>query len=217
MASLIAENYQLLQVMSRFGIPLGFGDDSVEKTCCDNGVDCSTFLAVVNFISEGYSDSDTLPSLSVEALLDYLRQSHIYFLEYFLPAIRKKLLEGIRLRNDDVSFLILKFFDDYVGEVRIHMDYEEKNVFPYVKSLLSGNKISDFRVNTYSKHHDRVGSKLKELKKLIIKYCPESKDINILNDALYDIYRCEDEHESHCLGEDCLLVPAILQLENKLP
>ena len=50
MMNLISDNYSLLQVMSRFGIKVGFGDKSVEEVCNDNGVDCNTFLAVVNFI-----------------------------------------------------------------------------------------------------------------------------------------------------------------------
>ncbi len=42
MGDLICENYALLQVMSRFGISLGFGDKSVQEVCDMNQVDCST-------------------------------------------------------------------------------------------------------------------------------------------------------------------------------
>ena len=216
MAHLIADHYQLIQVMSRFGIPLGFGDFTVEQTCRENGVDCETFLTVVNFVVDGLPNYKAHSSVSLKALLHYLKQSHIYFLEYLLPAIRRKLLDGIHLRTDDVSFLILKFFDDYVNEVRTHMEYEEKNVFAYVNALLSGEIFSDYTVTTYSDHHEQVGSKLKELKNLIIKYCPQSANTNLLNDALYDIYRCEEELENHCRVEDCLLVPAIINLEKSL-
>lgn len=215
MASLISEHYQLIQVMSRFGIPLGFGDKSVEQTCLDNGVDCQTFLSVVNFVLDGFANFEAAPDVSIDSLLHYLRQSHIYFLEYFLPAIRRKLLDGMPLRTDDVSFLIIKFFDDYVREVRVHMDYEEKTVFSYVRSLLDGEVREDYKVSTYSDHHDQVGSKLNELKNLIIKFCPSGTESNLLNDALYDIYRCEEELESHCHVEDCLLVPAIVRLEEQ--
>jgi regulator of cell morphogenesis and NO signaling len=61
-----------------------------------------------------------------------------------------------------------------------------------------------------------VGDKLKELKNIIIKYCPDSADINLLNDALYDIYRCEQELESHCMEEDRIFVPAVVKLERKV-
>lgn len=215
MVSLIADNYQLIQVMSRFGIPLGFGDKTVTEVCADNGVDCTTFLTVVNFIVEGFSNFDSASEVSIEALLHYLRQSHIYFLEFCLPAIRRKLLDGILFRTSDVSFLMLKMFDEYVNEVRTHMEHEEKTVFVYIKALLENTNTEENNIATYSDHHEQVESKLKELKNIIIKYCPKDADTNLLNAALYDIYRCEEELASHCHVEDYLLVPAIIKLERR--
>ena len=49
MISLIRDNYNVLQSLGCFGINLGFGDKTVNETCCDNGVDTYTFLAVVNY------------------------------------------------------------------------------------------------------------------------------------------------------------------------
>ncbi|MBD5356479.1 MAG: hemerythrin domain-containing protein [Bacteroides sp.] len=216
MITLIADNYQLIQVMSRFGIPMGFGDKTVTEVCDDAGVDCNTFLTVVNFVMDGYNNFETSPNVSAESLLHYLKQSHIYFLEYCLPAIRRKLLDSIKLRESDVSFLIIKLFDEYVNEVRSHMEYEEMTVFKYVRALLNGDDVDNYHITTYSDHHEQVGSKLKELKTIIIKYCPRDASINLLNAALYDIYRCEEELGSHCQVEDCLLVPAIMKLERQI-
>ena len=139
MIDLISDNYSLLQVMSRFGLSLGFGDKTVKEVCELNGVDCRTFLIVVNFMSEGFSRMDgSSEDISIPALIDYLRQAHIYFLDFSLPAIRRKLIEAIDCSQDDVAFLILKFFDEYTREVRKHMDYEEKTVFKYVDALING-------------------------------------------------------------------------------
>ena len=52
MSDLICENYALLQVLSRFGVSLGFGDKSVQEVCAMNNVDCNTFLIVVNFLGD---------------------------------------------------------------------------------------------------------------------------------------------------------------------
>ena len=134
---------------------------------------------------------------------------------YKRQAIRRKLLDGIRMRTDDVSFLILKFFDEYMSQVRGHMEYEEKTVFLYVDSLLGGSPKEGFSISTYSDHHEEVASSLHELKSIIIKYGPADADANLLNDALYDIYRCEEELTSHCLVEDELLVPSIVRLEQE--
>lgn len=216
MSDLIATNYQFIQIMSRFGIKVGFGDKTIREVCTDSGVDCETFLSVINFVIDGYSLNSDISRLSLPSLLQYLSQSHKYFLEYCLPAIRRKLLDGIRLQTTDVSFLILKFFDEYTDEVRIHMEHEEKHVFAYVLALTEGKISKEFQITTYSEHHEQVSDKLKELKSIILKYCPQSADINLLNAALYDIYRCEKELESHCLVEDRIFVPAILHLENKI-
>lgn len=216
MIDLIADNYNLLQVMSRFGIKVGFGDDTVAETCSRYGVDCATFLAVINFVYQDDLEIDGDTEISVESLLHYLRQSHVYFLEYCLPAIRRKLLDGIRMRTTDISFLILKFFDEYTHEVRTHMELEEQTVFIYIRELLLGHIMPGYQLATYSDHHEQVSDKLRELKSIILKYCPDNADANLLNDALYDIYRCEHDLQSHCRVEDFLLVPAILKLEKEV-
>ena len=216
MATLIAENYSLIQVMSRFGIKVGFGDLTVSEVCENSGVDCSTFLTVVNFTIDGYSHADQTHNISLGSLLHYLRQSHIYFLDFFLPAIRRKLLDGIPFGDDSIALLILKFFDEYALQVRKHMDYEDKTVFGYVDALLAGNPGSDYSIETYSDHHAEVASSLRELKSIILKYAPAGADVNILNDALYDIFRCEQELATHCLIEDELLSPAVRRLEKEI-
>lgn len=213
MVALIADNFELIQVMSRFGIPMGVGDKTVGEVCAEHGVDCETFLQVVEFTLSAGSRSGDPSTLDLAALLTYLRQSHIYFLEYFLPSIRRKLLDSITLRTTDVSFLILRFFDDYTGEVRTHMLSEEQSVFCYVESLIAGGEPDSRRTATYSRHHEEVATKLRELKRLIIQYCPPGADVNPLNAALYDIYRCEHELEIHCLVEDRMFVPALEAIE----
>ena len=206
MIDLISDNYSLLQVMSRFGLSLGFGDKTVKEVCELNGVDCRTFLIVVNFMAEGFSRLDgDKDDISIPALIDYLRQAHIYFLDFSLPAIRRKLIEAIDCSQDDVAFLILKFFD-----------YEEKTVFKYVDALIAGNAPKNYQISTFSKHHDQVGEKLTELKNIIIKYCPAKANENLLNAALFDIYACEEGLESHCKIEDYIFVPAILNLERRM-
>lgn len=217
MIDLIGDNYSLLQVMSRFGLSLGFGDKTVKEVCEMNGVNCRTFLIVVNFIAEGFSRMDgSSDEISVPALVDYLRQAHIYFLDFCLPAIRRKLIDAIDCSQDDVAFLILKFFDNYMGEVRKHMEYEERTVFKYVDALIQGHASKNYQISTFSKHHDQVGERLTELKNIIIKYCPAKANTNLLNAALFDIYACEEGLESHCKVEDYLFVPAILKLERRV-
>lgn len=217
MSDLICNNYSLLQVMSRFGLSLGFGDKTVKEVCAMNNVDYSTFLTVVNFVEEGFSRmNDETEDISIPALVDYLRQTHTYFLDFSLPSIRRKLIDSIDYSEKDVVSLILNFFDIYVREVRKHMEYEEKTVFKYVDDLLQEKAQKNYQISTFSKHHESISEKLTDLKNIIIKYCPSKANNNLLNAALFDIFACEEALDSHCKVEDYLFVPAILKLERRL-
>ena len=106
MIDLISDNYSLLQVMSRFGLSLGFGDKTVKEVCELNGVDCRTFLIVVNFMSEGFSRMDgSSEDISIPALIDYLRQVFKYV---------DALINGNAPRNYQIS--TFSKHHDQVGE-----------------------------------------------------------------------------------------------------
>lgn len=218
MSDLICDNYSLLMVMSRFGLSLGFGDKTVKDVCEAQHVDCQTFLAVANFISEeqlSYNESED--AFSIPALMDYLKRAHTYFLDFNLPAIRRKLIEAIDCSgSNDVAFLILKFFDEYAKEVRRHMEYENEAVFTYVDGLLGGKLSDRYSIATFASKHNQIDAKLKELKNIIIKYYPEKENNNLLNAVLFDIFNCEQDLASHCQVEDYMFVPAVAQMERRL-
>ncbi len=226
MISLIRDNYDLLQMLGSFGISLGFGDKTVKETCEDNGVDTYTFLVVVNCIVNEYgtfagADNSGRPMvereadkrLSVPTLLHYLEASHAYFLDFQLPYIRRELQESLDER-ESLAKLILRFYDEYAYEIRRHMKYEQKTLFPYVQSLIDGHPANDYNVETFSKHHSAADKKLRELKLLIIKYLPmDGQHNNQLTATLHDIYENEVWLRQHAMVEDYVFVPAIRRLE----
>ena len=213
MISLIRDNYDLLQSLGSFGINLGFGDKTVQETCKDNNVDTYTFLAIVNFTANGYGEFESDEKISVPTLLHYLEASHAYFLDFQLPYIRRELMESLN-ENDSLARLIIRFYDEYAREIRLHMKYEQKTLFPYVESLLEGHPTNDYNVETFSKHHGATDKKLRELKLLIIKYLPQDGlHNNQLTATLHDIYENEVWLRQHAEVEDHIFVPAIRRLE----
>lgn len=217
MSDLICENYNLLLVMSRFGLSLGFGDQTVEQVCCRQGVHTGTFLAVANFMDEDCGIPEEFQEeVSLEALMEYLRQAHSYFLDFHLPAIRHKLIEAIDCVQDEIAFLILKFYDEYVNEVRAHMEYENEVVFRYVDALMKGKGTEEYEISIFAARHNQIELRLRELKNIIVKYYPAKTNNNLLNSVLFDIYSCEKDLRSHCRVEDYMFVPLIAELENKI-
>jgi len=215
MISLIRDNYSLLQSLGSFGINLGFGDKTVREVCDDQNVDTYTFLAVVNFTINGYRDFDDVDKLSIPTLMQYLRASHEYYIDFQLPFIRKGLQNALD-EHDNLARLIMRLYDEYAHSIRSHMKYEEKTVFPYVNNLLEGRITNNFDIETYSKHHGKTDEKLRELKSIIIKYLPsDGLHNNQLSATLYNIYNNEEWLALHAEVEEHLFIPAIRWLERK--
>lgn len=220
MIDLIGDNYSMLQGLSAFGIRLGFGDKTVREVCREQDVDCYTFLMVVNFLINGYTPKESDEKISVKTILGYLQASHRYFIDFQLPSIRTKLEESLEeslQKGDGLATLILRLYDEYAHDIRLHMKYEEKTLFPYVEALLRGEQTSDYNVDIYSKHHSDTKGKFQELKNIIIKYLPHNGLANNqLTATLYDIYNNEEWLLNHSNVEEILFVPAIRILEQKV-
>lgn len=213
MRDLVKDNSALILVMGRFGISLGFGDKSVREVCRMHHVNENTFLEVVNFVS---SKEYNYELISLPSLIGYLKQAHEYYLDFNLPNIRRKLIEAIDCSGTDkLAMLILKFYDEYVTEVRKHMEYENDVVFSYVEQLSQGFLNRNFTISNFAGKHTPIGYKLKELKDIIIRYYPEKNNYQ-LNQVLLEIILSEQDLTSHCMIEDKLFVPAVKLIEQQL-
>lgn len=220
MSDVIASQPSLLQMICRFGIQLGVGDKTVREVCEASGVDTTTFLAVANFMKHGQSAAPFfIDKVSVEALVKHLKAAHDFFLDFQLAHIRRKLLDAIDCsRQNEVAFLILKFYDEYLAEVRKHMEYENKRVFTYVDQLLAGRCPAESLLPQAMKGHESMDRKLQELKNIIIKYYvpTDGSSSDLLCNVLLSIYNCESDLRQHCAMEDALFVPAVRLLEEKV-
>ena len=212
---LIRDNYNVLQSLAAFGIALGFGDKTVGEVCRQAKVDATTFLAVVNLTINGVVDNKS-EALSAQTLLHYLDACHRYYIDYQLPFVRQHLAESLDIDNE-ISALILKVYDEYAMEIRRHMRYEEKVLFPYIEKLIDGKTSTNYSISNFAKQHAEADKSLKELKQLIIKYLPSSaKNSHQLSSALFSIYNNEEWLANHKNVEDKILVPLIYRMEQDL-
>jgi regulator of cell morphogenesis and NO signaling len=215
---MIYSDYQLLNIISRFGMNLGFGEKSIEEICEENNIDCNTFLAIINFTKNNSENIWHLNEISLQTLCDYLKQSHSYYLDFLLPTIRRKLIEAIgALPENEVASLILKFYDEYCLEVKKHLKTEDKEIFPYVEKLIRGEIIpaNNYTEDITALHRRPLDQKLSELKKLIIKYFKSDNNNYLINSVLYDIFLLEEDLISHSKLETKLFLEEIKKLENK--
>ncbi|MBQ6790056.1 MAG: helix-turn-helix transcriptional regulator [Paludibacteraceae bacterium] len=207
-----------IQIISRFGLEMGVGDQTIEQVCATHGVHTPTFLAVVNFkvfkdsgIRSQESGFRNQPSdIDIPTLQRYLQNSHTYFLDFRLPRLRRALIEAIIPADPTTKIpgLILRCYDEFVEEIRTHIDHENAGLF-----------------DEHQHDDQRITDKLTEIKNLIIKYYPTQSEMEngkwkmesgkplainyLLISVMSDLWHTEQDFADHCAIEDEILRPAL--------
>jgi regulator of cell morphogenesis and NO signaling len=228
MAELIHLNYHLLQIISRFGIRLGFGDKTIRQVCTDYRIDVDFFLEIVkSYHIDSYLPEKHLSRFAISTIVDYLRKSHEYYVRSKVPeiAILLKQLAGIAVNVPEQTMkMIDEFFTVYKNELEWHIGREEEKVYPYVfrveKAFLNKQPSADlveqikrYSIDDYEREHDNIEDKLLDLKNILIKYIPAPAEQGITQSILFELFRLERDLRDHARIEDKILVPKVKSME----
>lgn len=218
MADILSVHNNIIKLLPRFGIPLGFGDKTISEVCVDNKVSLPLFLQICNV----YTQDDFVPDIHdliqfpIFSLVQYLHACHLELLEQIFPHIEQHLSEVVVDWSEQYKTLITNFFVDYRREVVGHFQYEEKVVFPYIHGLIDPQSDKfDYKISYLKKHHNNIEDKLSDFTNLLVKYIPVNVAQRERVDMLIDIYALADDIEKHTLIEDKIMVPYIQYLENE--
>ena len=229
MAELIHDHIQLLPIIHRFGIRLGFGEKTVGQVCDSYGVNVEFFLETANiFCDELYTPSKKPSNYGVDVVVNYLLKSHVYFHEEKFPSIKEKIQMLAQFPGGSAQVgLIEKFFSNYLAEFMEHIRFEDSIVFPYSlmvaecygRGVLTSELIS--RMNNYSmslfnQQHRDIEEKLSDLRNILIKYLPPIDNGKVVTAVLLELSSMEKELENHTIIEERILVPKVIALETYL-
>lgn len=223
MADIIHINQRLLLVIERFGISLGFGDKSIAEVCAKHQLNPSFVLLVLNvFNDHTYSVNELLTKEYIPVLIDYLKNGHRYFLMDKLPYINELIDRFIERTENPDSRLLHAFFKEYMNEVIEHMSLEERTVFPYILALfgkLNGKEVNEqllrYQINDFIDNHSNIEEKLDDLKQLLIKHFPPTKDRFYRNQILFELFDLEYDLNDHNGLEERILTPLVRTLEKE--
>lgn len=217
MAEIISADSNILPILERLGIELGFGEATVADICRRYELSTGLFLIICNIYSfADYNPRvESLSEKDIAHIMNYLRVSHKYYKELCFPTIHNSIHRLVEELDDVNRHLIDKFYDDYDCEVGNHFSFEENLVFPYIDSLINAVSTcnSEFSIVKFEKNHSNIGEKLNDLKNIIIKYLPENCSSKLRYDILRDICSVENDLRKHSLIENKLLVPLVENLE----
>jgi len=230
LASVILKDHSLLPVINRLGIKLGFGDETIRNICVEKGIDLNFFVETINvFHYEAYFPEKRLLDFPISMVIDYLIKTHQYYKNYLIPE-NDRLMELFLSASPDESSdneLVRKFYTKFKEEFVIHINFEEKEMFPYILELNAviedpslcnqfNMKYPSFSITGFEKEHSNMDDKMDDLKNIIIKYLPPNYDQNRGNAFLYNLFMFEKDLKNHSRIEDHILIPKVKQLEKLL-
>lgn len=215
MADLVLGNSKLLLMFPRFGMDLGFGDHSIAEVCAMNKVSAPFFLMICNvYCNDDYTPSpEDIASVDLKALINYLLESHKYYLNERLPHIEEHLNHIIKACIPKYGNMLHRFFEEYKNEVVDHFVYEEKNVFPYLQQLVNQNVKTDYKIRVFHENHTNIEDKLSDLMNILVKYLPADVFPKERIEIALDINELSADLMSHALIEERILIPFVESLE----
>lgn len=230
MCQAVFEHMQLLPLLPRFQMKLGFGEMSVEEVCKAHEVNPDFFLDIANaYLDEAYIPGEGLSLFSLGTVVDYLRGTHTYYVDIALPMVEEKifrLLTQPGLSEKEVE-LVTSFFNDYKQEFLAHISEEEQDILPYILELEKQsareipdpaflNKIQSYSIREFEQEHDRLETSLEQLARLMIKYLPPFEDVHLCHQVLHDLSDLVKDLRDHANMEDKILIPRVVELEEQL-
>lgn len=215
MADLVDANYMLLPVLERLGIPLGFGELSVEEACREAGVEPKFFILLSNIHTvDGYMpDEKQLAEINPVVLIDYLYRSHKYYSSNLIPRLKERLGHLVSSCRTMHGELLNRFFDNYESEINKHFRYEDEVVFPYVRGVVEGRREPGYSIERFEENHDNIDEKLADLKNIIMKYLPRGCDEVRRSEVLFELFRLREDLDKHTMMENLILIPMVAGLE----
>jgi regulator of cell morphogenesis and NO signaling len=202
LSDVIFENRNLLLLLPRFGIPVGFGGKTIAQVCEEHGVSTALFLFVCNvYCCEGFTaDENPVRKEDLPALLQYLRASHHYYIDERLPHIERHLLKVADKAGSPYGDLLKKFFADYKTEVEAHFAFEEANIFPVVMKDIDRSR------KEFIGAHDSIEEKLADLTKIIFRYLPDNISSEEIIELTFDIFQLAEDLGRHTALEEAVFM-----------
>ena len=203
----MAHEEDAIQIISRFGLEMGVGEQTIRQACDAHDVHTPTFLAVVNY--KVFHHRALPQDIDIPTLQRYLHNAHTYFLDFRLPRLRRALIEAIIPADPTTRIpgLILRCYDEFVDEIRTHIEHENEGLF-----------------EEHAHDDQRITDKLAEIKNLIIKYYPSpvtdnpspvTANLSPLISVMSDLWHTQQDFEDHCAIEDDILRPALTNIQPK--
>ena len=225
--SSIPDNEETKQLLQRYHVEhahnLVYSFDGLTSL----GIDPEFILALLQ-VQEDQSTfkQENFSHFRFSVIVDYIRKTHQYYLHKKMLEIEQNI--HLLLHNYPVAHPLLlilnQFYKDYKEHLRNHIQFEERELLPYILHLekvedgkeKSENYASSFTLDQFLEQHHDTEEDLRKVSETILHYSPPSDNATLYRILVSQLQVFEKDLNVHALIEDQVLLPRAIALEKKL-
>ncbi|HWK06213.1 MAG TPA: hemerythrin domain-containing protein [Puia sp.] len=215
------ENNDFLpQVMQRYAIAPPMSDSDVNPQ----------FMAALlrAFEEKPFCAGDFGP-FSIELIVDYIKRTHVFYLQKKLPEIEQSilLLSGLYTSHHPILTALQSFFHRYCQDLTNHIQAEETKLLPHIALMhRAANEAGHFSeyilacqeysISRFLSDHHDTEDELRDIRDTIRLYEPPTINASLYRILLAQLQAFEQDLCVHAHIEDEVLIPKALQMESIL-
>lgn len=206
MVEVALANHLNLHIIHRFGIAFGFGDKTINEVCQASNLDTQIFLLVINSLNDkSETEHIQLNKNQLLQLLAFLKNTHQYYYDYYLPIMRTTIENLMRACSSQTTKALYRFYNDYEAEVLHHLEHEEKHFFTYIEQFCTNDAFVESMIIDEEDHHCSIDEKIFDIKNLLIKYI-NTPEADMLKIKLLDqLFHFQEDQNRHAKIEDVIM------------
>ncbi len=201
------------------------GKISLEESCRKKKLDPQTVLAMLEAVESeieaGIPEIDAA-SLTLTDLVDHIESTHHRYLWEEMPRLGALVEKVARVHgaHDSRLLQVLETYSDLVEELDLHMQKEERVLFPLIRSLQNGGSAASSHCGSAANpirqmrmEHEQAGEALEKLRELTDDYTPPDWACNSYRAMLDALAYFEQDLHKHVHKENNILFPRALEQE----
>lgn len=234
LGDIVKQNYLTARIFEHFGLDYSFhGKKSIEDACKEKCINPYEVTAELTEFLNRYNSAPKMFDLwEIDYLSDYIVNNHHSFVRTKCTLIKELINNFLQTAADGIYEFkdISKYFNLLSEILEIHMQREERTVFPFIKKLVAHKKANNisadngretFRtvqipIEAMENEHQKIGEIISRIKVLCNNFTPPSGSGVNVNAIYNELSEFEHDLHMHIHLENNILFPKAIFLENEL-
>lgn len=228
---IVAEDYRTASVFKTYGIDFCcHGNRSIEEACVPQKINRENLESDLKKITKQRPQiTSDFQSWPLDLLINYIEKKHHRYVRTQLPMLQEYLEKLCKVHGErhPELFEIKELFAHSSMEFMVHMQKEEKVLFPFIMKIADENAEKNPSVNaafgsvampisSMMHDHDTEGERFRKIKELSDNYTTPADGCNTYRVAYSLLQEFENDLHLHIHLENNILFPKAIEIEAAL-